>query len=94
MPSGEALQPADVELVRNTVGKTVQIVNQYGPTECSMISTLYAVPLELPADAQRVPIGKPISNARVYVLDPNRHPVPAGVKGELILAAQALALDT
>lgn len=85
MPSGEALQEADIELVRNAFGKAVQIVNQYGPTECSMISTLYTVPANLPEGVPGVPIGKPISNVRVYVLDQYRQPVPVGVRGELYI---------
>ena len=90
MPSGETLQVADVELVRNAFGEIVQIVNQYGPTECSMISTTYTVPMALPEDLQGIPIGKPISNVRVYVLDQNRHPVPVGVKGELYIGGIAV----
>jgi amino acid adenylation domain-containing protein len=85
MPSGEALHSSDIELLRNAFGKVVQIVNQYGPTECSMISTLYLVPAELQEGVQDVPIGKPISNIRAYVLDQNRQPVPVGVRGELYI---------
>lgn len=85
MPSGEVLQTADIELVRNAFGRAVQIVNQFGPTECSMISTHYSVPNDLPVDIQNIPIGKPINNVSVYVLDQFRHPVPVGVKGELYI---------
>ncbi len=90
MPSGEDLQVMDVELARNAFGKNVRIINQYGPTECSMIATMYPVPAAFPDDIQAVPIGKPISNVRVYVLDQNRQPVPAGVKGELYIGGIAV----
>ncbi len=92
MPSGESLQEADIALAGNAFGKAVQIVNQYGPTECSMISTLYMVPADLPEGVQGVPIGKPISNVRVYVLDQNRQPVPAGVRGELYIGGIGVSL--
>jgi amino acid adenylation domain-containing protein len=92
MPSGEALLPAEVELVRNAYGSNVQIVNQYGPTECSMITTLYPIPGELPAGTAGIPIGRPISNARAYVLDEDQQPVPVGVKGELYIGGIGVGL--
>jgi amino acid adenylation domain-containing protein len=90
MSSGEALQIVDVELVRNAFGKNVQMVNQYGPSECSMISTMYRVPESFPGTLQAVPIGRPINNVRMYILDQNRHPVPAGAKGELYIGGMAV----
>jgi acyl-coenzyme A synthetase/AMP-(fatty) acid ligase/acyl carrier protein len=90
MSSGEALQVVDVELVRNAFGKNVQIVNQYGPTECSMISTMYPVPASFPCEIHAIPIGKPINNVRVYILDQSRQPVPVGVKGDLYIGGIAV----
>ncbi len=84
MPSGEVLRPADIESVRNAFGSGVSIVNQYGPTECSMISIIYTVPDDS-QNTRDVPIGKPIENVYFYVLDPFRHLVPSGVKGELYI---------
>jgi pristinamycin I synthase-3/4 len=85
MPSGEVLLPSDIESVRNTFGAAVQIVNQYGPTECSMVSTLYKVPDAANTKHPHVPIGKPIDNVYTYVLDPFLHLDPPGVKGELYI---------
>ena len=85
MPSGEALLGTDVELVRKAFGNTILIVNQYGPTECSMISTMYPIPREFQKELQTIPVGKPISNARAYILDQFLQPVPVGVKGELYI---------
>ncbi len=85
LPAGEVMREADVELVRRAFGESVQLVNQYGPTECSIIHTNYLIPAALPNNLQIVPIGKPISNARAYVLDNYFHPVPVGVKGELFI---------
>ncbi|WP_327047438.1 amino acid adenylation domain-containing protein [Microbispora sp. NBC_01189] len=58
-----------------------RLVNEYGPTEASVGTCIYPV-----RDAQLVevvPIGRPLPNMRMYVLDPNRRLQPAGVPGEL-----------
>ncbi|WP_211260728.1 polyketide synthase [Pseudoxanthomonas dokdonensis] len=64
--------------------------NHYGPTESHVVTAL-----SLPADAASWPrlpsIGRPIANARVYVLDDRQQPVPHGVAGELYLAGPVLA---
>ncbi len=62
MVSGEVLTVSDVEKVRQAFGLDVEIVNQYGPTGCSMISTTFTVPAEIPSDWATIPIGKPIAN--------------------------------
>jgi amino acid adenylation domain-containing protein len=63
----------------------------YGPTETTVVATHYPVK---PSDGSRagiLPIGRPIWNTRVYVLDGHRNPVPAGVAGELYVAGTGLA---
>ncbi len=82
---GEVLREADIELAHRAFGGSMKINNQYGPTECSISAIHYLVPDALPKNSQDVPIGKPISNARAYVLDDYLHPVPLGVKGELFI---------
>src|SRR6185437_14967700 len=66
------------------------IVHCYGPTETTTFSTTFSV-----ADSnevqQALPIGRPIWNTRVYVLDGGLEPVPAGVAGELYIAGAGLA---
>jgi amino acid adenylation domain-containing protein len=85
LPGGEVLRDADVVLARKAFGDSVKLVNEYGPTECSILHTTYVVPDSLPNGLQIVPIGKPIDNGRAYVLDHYLHPVPIGAKGELFL---------
>ncbi|MCG1018411.1 amino acid adenylation domain-containing protein, partial [Mycetohabitans sp. B4] len=86
--SGEALDAQLVTRVHQTLGAQVQVFNQYGPTECTMTSTWFAA---VPDTQGAVPIGQPLSNVRVYVLDRQLKPLPPGVTGELYIAGVGLA---
>lgn len=65
------------------------LVNHYGPTESTVVATSGAVAGETSVGTPT--IGRPIANARVYVLDANLQPVPAGVPGELFIGGEGLA---
>ncbi|MER6309471.1 amino acid adenylation domain-containing protein, partial [Streptomyces sp. NPDC001657] len=85
--SGEAL-PTDLAARFRRV-LDAQLHNLYGPTEASVDVTFHrAGPDETGGS---VPIGRPVWNTRVYVLDPALRPVPPGVVGELYLAGDQLA---
>jgi amino acid adenylation domain-containing protein len=62
------------------------LYNAYGPTEAAVISTLH----RCHPDGREVPIGRPLPYARVYVLDPQGRPAPAGVVGEIHIAGEGV----
>jgi amino acid adenylation domain-containing protein len=95
MASGEAL-PAELaarfhELLGDALGTagTTELHNLYGPTEASVDVTAHRT---LPGPARRaVPIGRPIANLGLWLLDPELQPVPLGVPGELYIGGTGLA---
>ncbi|SDM57636.1 non-ribosomal peptide synthetase [Allokutzneria albata] len=69
-------------LVERTTPGTL-VINAYGSTEVTVDSTVFEPSRETLPDKPFVPIGRPLANTRVYVLDPAGQPVPVGVPGEL-----------
>ena len=56
--------------------------NVYGPTECTIFTTTYLVGKKM----KEIPIGKPLDNMRLYIVDPQGHRLPVGAAGELLVA--------
>ena len=81
---GEALPRA---LAAALLERADRVWNVYGPTETTVWSTAFRV---TPAEGP-VPIGRPIANTQVYVLDPRGQPVPIGVPGELHIGGLGVA---
>ncbi|KAG0211800.1 hypothetical protein BGX28_007390 [Mortierella sp. GBA30] len=69
----------------------VRIVNAYGPTESTMVATTFEANGRAIVGLDRLPIGRPIANTQVYVLDKHRYPVPLGAVGELYIGGPGVA---
>ena len=81
---GEMLQR---DLARRLLELGGELWNMYGPTETTIWSTIWRV-----TDVSRtIPIGTPIANTQVYVLEPTGQPAPIGVAGELLIGGDGLA---
>ncbi|MFI0260814.1 amino acid adenylation domain-containing protein [Streptomyces sp. NPDC017056] len=100
-----ALGPAALPGVRNLVlggelltadlasrwaGRT-RLWNTYGPTEASVVTTTGRVEPDIAPGDQAPPIGRPVANVRLFVLDGFLRPAPVGVTGELFIAGPGLA---
>ena len=84
LSGGEAL-PAD--LAARLSGRTAQVWNLYGPTETTVWSTVHRLEAE---ERVPIPIGRPVANTTVRILDPALEPVPVGVVGDLFLGGDGV----
>nr|ABW84365.1 OciB [Planktothrix agardhii NIES-205] len=88
---GDAVLPETVNIWREWVGKQVQCINVYGPTEASVTAIVHDLLDSQSEKMNSVLIGRPIANTKAYILDQNLQPAPIGVKGELHLCGVRLA---
>jgi amino acid adenylation domain-containing protein len=79
------LTGADTLHRRPAAGHPFSLVNNYGPTECTVVATSGIVAPQSD-DSSQPTIGRPIDNAAIFILDDNLRPVPAGLPGELCIA--------
>ncbi|NEP10410.1 MAG: amino acid adenylation domain-containing protein [Symploca sp. SIO2C1] len=87
---GEALSVRHILKAQSAL-PSVQIINGYGPTEGTTFTCCYPIPQNLKDSVQSIPIGRPIGNTQVYLLDENLQPVQVGVPGELHIGGAGLA---
>jgi natural product biosynthesis luciferase-like monooxygenase protein len=83
MVGGEAFPVGLAEELRPLI--TGRLTNMYGPTETTIWSTTQEV-----GDSGNIPIGRPIANTEIYILDENHHPQPVGVPGDLFIGGRSV----
>jgi amino acid adenylation domain-containing protein len=82
---GDILKP---EYVANILRQGIAVFNTYGPTESTVCVTYYRVT----GEEKFVPIGKPITNRELYIVDKHMSLVPLGIEGEILMGGLGLAL--
>jgi amino acid adenylation domain-containing protein len=86
----EQVHASAYETWQRKTGSRLRWVNVYGPSETTVTAATFEAPLgEL--RRQAVPIGKPIANTRIYLLDPDMNLVPIGVPGEIHIGGDGVA---
>jgi amino acid adenylation domain-containing protein len=86
---GEAVDPRWVRQVL-AAGPPQQLLHVYGPTETTTFATSHRAGVTVPG-TQTIPIGRPIANTRIYLLDSHGQPVPQGVAGEIFIGGAGVA---
>ncbi len=87
---GERALPEKVAIWQHLVGSYPQLINSYGPTEATVVATCCNLSTT-EINGQEVPIGYPISNLQVYLLDKYLQPLPIGVPGEVYIGGVGVA---
>ncbi|GAB2794714.1 polyketide synthase [Dyella kyungheensis] len=90
LTGGEALSVAHVRKAQTSLPDTT-LINGYGPTECTTFATTFRIPPALDAALRAIPIGRPIADTTLYVVNARGEPVPPGVIGELYIGGEGVA---
>ena len=86
---GDALDPRVIaRVLRNSPPQ--HLINGYGPTETTTFAITHEI-AAVPEAAASIPLGRPIANTRIYILDANLEPVPIGVTGEIYIGGAGVA---
>ncbi|BAP57080.1 tubC protein [Thioploca ingrica] len=88
LTGGEALSVSHIQKALRLLPET-QLINGYGPTENTTFTCCYSI-----SDrdySNSIPIGRPIANTQVFIVDKNHQPLPVGIVGELITSGDGLA---
>ncbi|MDB6056410.1 MAG: hypothetical protein JWO95_254, partial [Verrucomicrobiales bacterium] len=89
MVGGDALEPKWINEVLQH-GPPKRLLNGYGPTETTTFAAWHEV--KKVVDGKSVPIGRPVANTHLYILDKTMQPIPVGIAGELYIGGPGLAL--
>lgn len=86
---GDVFDPRAAEVLQENPPR--HLLNVYGPTEATTVATTFDLS-GLQPGARSVPIGRPVANAQIYILDAYGQPVPTGVQGEIHIGGAGVAL--
>ncbi len=86
---GDVMQSESLRLWEETPTRSARLLNAYGPTETTITATTFEIPLRF--NRGHIPIGRPVANRTIYILDRYTNPVPVGVPGELHIGGRRLA---
>lgn len=86
---GEALEARQIDMWRDR-SASLRMINEYGPTEATVGCVVHEINTTTPRTGP-VPIGRPISNTRIYLLDALLQPTPLGVTGEVFIGGAGVA---
>ncbi len=89
--AGEALTGEAVAAWQSRLGRRIELINAYGPTEATVCVSLFAIDELWDASRSRVPIGRPLANVQMYVLTAELEPCPINVVGEIFIGGIGLA---
>ncbi|MER6993179.1 amino acid adenylation domain-containing protein [Saccharopolyspora hirsuta] len=88
----DAWKVEEYQRLRELCGPRTRVVNSYGLSEATIDSAYFEGPTDHLAPGQLVPIGRPLPNSRLYILDRHGRPVPPGVPGELWVGGDGVSL--
>jgi len=90
---GEGMSPNALRLWQQTPLNRVRLLNAYGPTETTITATSFEISPDYSTDtpSRMIPIGRPLGNRKIYILDRYGNPVPIGEAGELHIGGDGLA---
>ncbi len=89
--SMDKVRPDLFAIWRSKIPPTVRWLNIYGPSEACVAATVYEPDLASRENFASVPIGRPLANAQVYILDQDRNPLPVGLPGEIYVGGRGVA---
>jgi amino acid adenylation domain-containing protein len=78
-------------MLQQTPMNSIRLINAYGPTEATITTTAFEITSQFDGKTHSIPIGRPLANKTVYILDTYNNPVPIGVRGELHIGGASLA---
>lgn len=87
---GDALDPRAIARLLAAEQRPQRIINGYGPTETTTFAATHHI-VEVSPLARSIPIGKPIANTQIHILDHAGRPAPIGVKGEICIGGPGVA---